>query len=123
LQPGGAPPELLTRYRHLGGRHDAFAADLLAQLHPQPVMEPGLPNVEHLTERELSVLGYLPTMLKAGEIAQSLFVSVNTVKAHQRAIYRKLGAANRRQAVERARTLGLLQMPPTTAGQWENTRD
>ena len=123
LQPGGAPPELLTRYRDLGGRHDAFAADLLAQLHPQPVMEPGLPIVEHLTERELSVLGYLPTMLKAGEIAQSLFVSVNTVKAHQRSIYRKLGAANRRQAVERARTLRLLQMPPTTAGRWENTRD
>ena len=70
LQPGGAPPELLTRYRDLGGRHDAFAADLLAQLHPQPVTEPGLPIVEHLTERELSVLGYLPTMLKAGEIAR-----------------------------------------------------
>ena len=99
---------MLTRYRDLGGRHDAFAADLLAQLHPQPVMEPGLPIVEHLTERELSVLGYLPTMLKAGEIASDLYVSVNTVKAHLRSMYRKLGVSNRREAVERARTVGLL---------------
>ena len=51
---------------------------------------------------------YLPTMLKAGEIAADLNVSVNTIKAHQRAIYRKLGAVNRRDAVERARDLNLL---------------
>jgi LuxR family maltose regulon positive regulatory protein len=64
--------------------------------------------VEHLTERELMVLRYLPTMIKAGEIGDALFVSVNTVKAHQRALYRKLGVATRREAVERARTAGLL---------------
>ena len=64
--------------------------------------------VEHLTERELIVLHYLPTMLKAGEIAADLFVSVNTVKAHLRSIYRKLGVSNRREAVERARTIGLM---------------
>ena len=54
------------------------------------------------------MLRYLPTMLKAGEIADDLYVSVNTVKAHQRAIYRKLGVANRRDAVEQARDLNLL---------------
>jgi LuxR family maltose regulon positive regulatory protein len=64
--------------------------------------------VDPLTERESIVLHYLPTMLKAGEIADDLYVSVNTVKAHLRAIYRKLGVANRRDAVERARTSGLL---------------
>ena len=58
--------------------------------------------VEHLTERELIVLHYLPTMLKAGEIASDLYVSVNTVKAHLRSMYRKLGVSNRREAVERA---------------------
>jgi LuxR family maltose regulon positive regulatory protein len=48
LQPGGAPPELLTRYRDLGGRHDAFAADLLAQLHPQrfPVCVKGFHQID-----------------------------------------------------------------------------
>ncbi len=55
--------------------------------------------VEHLTERELIVLHYLPTMLKAGEIASDLYVSVNTVKAHLRSMYRKLGVSNRREAV------------------------
>ena len=64
--------------------------------------------VEHLTERELIVLHYLPTMLKAGEIAADLYVSVNTVKAHLRSMYRKLGVSNRREAVERARSQGLL---------------
>ena len=60
-------------------------------------------QLEHLTERELIVLKYLPTMLKAGEIADDLFVSVNTVKAHLRSMYRKLGVSNRREAVEQAR--------------------
>ena len=47
----------------------------------------------------MAVLGFLPTMLKSGEIASDLFVSVNTVKSHLRAIYRKLGVGNRRDAV------------------------
>jgi LuxR family maltose regulon positive regulatory protein len=63
---------------------------------------------EHLTERELIVLRYMPTMLKTAEIAKDLFVSVNTVKSHQRAIYRKLDVTTRRAAVERARDLHLV---------------
>jgi LuxR family maltose regulon positive regulatory protein len=63
---------------------------------------------EHLTEREQIVLRYLPTMLKASEIANELYLSVNTVKTHMRSIYRKLDASNRREAVERARDLNLL---------------
>lgn len=62
----------------------------------------------HLTERELAVLRYLPTMYKAAEIAADLFVSVNTVKTHQQSIYRKLGVSTRRAAVERARERNLL---------------
>ena len=63
---------------------------------------------EPLSERELDVLRFLPTVLTANEIAASLGISVNTVKAHMRAIYRKLGAARRREAVVRARQQGLL---------------
>ena len=51
--------------------------------------------VEPLTERELAVLRYLPTMFKAAEIAADLFVTVNTVKSHQQSIYRKLEVRRR----------------------------
>lgn len=42
------------------------------------------------------------------EIAQQLFVSVNTVKAHLKSRYRKLGVGGRRDAIRRSRALGLL---------------
>jgi LuxR family maltose regulon positive regulatory protein len=61
-----------------------------------------------LTDRELSVLQYLPSMMTYPEIAAELFVSVNTVKSHLRHLYSKLEVVNRRQAVTRARELGLL---------------
>jgi LuxR family maltose regulon positive regulatory protein len=54
------------------------------------------------------VLRYLPTNLTASEIAAELTVSVHTVKTHMRRIYSKLDAHRRRDAVERARALGLL---------------
>jgi LuxR family maltose regulon positive regulatory protein len=54
------------------------------------------------------VLHYLPTNLSAREIASELYLSVNTVKTHQRHLYQKLGARSRTQAVKQARALGLL---------------
>lgn len=54
------------------------------------------------------MLRYLPTMLKAADIAKDLYVTVNTVKSHLRSIYRKLDVTTRREAVERARALNLL---------------
>jgi LuxR family maltose regulon positive regulatory protein len=110
MSVGGRLIELLQRYQRLSSEQSVFVADLLDKLVPlreQPAV-PAL-MVEHLTERELIVLHYLPTMLKAGEIASDLYVSVNTVKAHLRSMYRKLGVSNRREAVERARTVGLLR--------------
>jgi ATP/maltotriose-dependent transcriptional regulator MalT len=61
-----------------------------------------------LSERELEVLGYLPTMLTASEIGAELLVSVNTIKAHMRSIYGKIGASRRRDAVVRAYQHGIL---------------
>jgi LuxR family maltose regulon positive regulatory protein len=47
-------------------------------------------------------------MLTTAEIAQEMFVSINTVKTHLKSIYRKLSVARRRDAVRRARELHLL---------------
>jgi DNA-binding CsgD family transcriptional regulator len=67
----------------------------------------GVPD--ELSTRELEVLRYLATMLTAGEIAAELYVSVNTIKAHTRSIYRKLGASRRQEAVVRAYECGVLR--------------
>jgi LuxR family maltose regulon positive regulatory protein len=59
--------------------------------------------VEPLTERELDVLRLMAEGLKYKEIAARLFISLNTVRFHVKAIYGKLGVNNRTQAIERAR--------------------
>jgi LuxR family maltose regulon positive regulatory protein len=64
--------------------------------------------VEPLSERELSVLRYLPSRLSNREIGAELYVSLNTVKSHLKAIYRKLGVESRDDAVRRGRQLGLI---------------
>jgi LuxR family maltose regulon positive regulatory protein len=64
--------------------------------------------VAHLTDRELSVLRYLPSNLSQREIAAELYVSLNTVKTHCKAIYRKLGVDGRKPAVQAAREHNLL---------------
>jgi LuxR family transcriptional regulator, maltose regulon positive regulatory protein len=66
------------------------------------------PVAEELTAKEHEVLRLLATRLSRREIGQRLYVSLNTVKTHQRALYRKLGVENRAAAVARARELGLL---------------
>lgn len=63
---------------------------------------------ELLTERELAVLRFLPTNLSATEIGSELFLSVHTVKTHMRKLYAKLDVHTRAEAVQRARSLGLL---------------
>ncbi|NEK57997.1 hypothetical protein GCU56_08945 [Geodermatophilus sabuli] len=60
-----------------------------------------------LTGRERAVLDLLPSQRSFGEIATELTVSHSTVKTHVRAIYGKLGATSRRDAVDRARNRGL----------------
>ena len=64
--------------------------------------------VEPLSDREIDVLQLLAEGLTNQEIAQKLYVSLNTVKAHTRNIFGKIGVNNRTQAVVKARTLGIL---------------
>jgi LuxR family transcriptional regulator, maltose regulon positive regulatory protein len=61
-----------------------------------------------LTTAELRVLLFLPTHLSFPEVASQLNVSANTIKTHARAVYRKLGASSRAEAVVCAREAGLI---------------
>jgi LuxR family transcriptional regulator, maltose regulon positive regulatory protein len=101
---------------------DVFAA--LLTRHPLvagqwPVSQPRMPAAgppamnprdlpEPLTQRELTILRFLATSMSTSEIADELCLSVNTVKTHLAAIYRKLPASRRREAVVRARELELI---------------
>jgi LuxR family maltose regulon positive regulatory protein len=92
----GMLPALLERAEHMSGR-------------PGSRRRPGA--TEALTDRELVVLRLLATTLSQPEIAQELYVSVNTVRTHIQGIYRKLGVASRREAIAAAREQELLPDP------------
>jgi LuxR family maltose regulon positive regulatory protein len=66
-------------------------------------------DVENPSEAELAVLRCLATGLSRREIGARLFISLNTVKTHNRELYRKLGATSRAEAVARGEALGLLE--------------
>jgi len=96
-------PELVNAHRGLLTPilgHDQLPAPVTA---PEPLLV-----VEPLTERELEVLTHVSGMLNTAEVADEMYISVNTVKTHLRNIYRKLAAAHRNEAVRRARELQLI---------------
>jgi ATP/maltotriose-dependent transcriptional regulator MalT len=61
-----------------------------------------------LTERERGVLDLIAAGCTNREIAEALYLSPHTVKEHTSVLYRKLGARNRAEAVQRAQRIGLL---------------
>jgi LuxR family transcriptional regulator, maltose regulon positive regulatory protein len=111
LDAGAPGRALLVRHRNRIASDWPFLDELvggaiepsLAVASPMPVV------VEALSERERMVLRYLPSMLTYNEIANQLYVSINTIKSHANNIYRKLGVVSRRDAVRRARELELLR--------------
>lgn len=68
--------------------------------------------VDALTAKELEVLGRLEELLTTEQIAEKMFVTVNTVRSHVRSILRKLGVTRRNAAIRKARELGLLDGDP-----------
>jgi LuxR family maltose regulon positive regulatory protein len=103
--------ELLEALPRHETAHAALLADILDVLHgasPAAKEQSSSPPAEELSPGELRVLRYLPTNLSRPEIAGELSVSPNTVNAHIRSIYAKLGVRDRSSAVRRARELRLL---------------
>jgi LuxR family transcriptional regulator, maltose regulon positive regulatory protein len=108
-------PGLLDRHRRQGTAHTVLIAQIRNVLAgSKPSSPPTGPQRlrEPLSQAESRVLRYLPTRLSAPEIADELYLSVNTVKTHIRHLYDKLGAHRRHEAVEQARALGLLAPSP-----------
>ncbi len=111
-------PALLDRHRLNRTAHPALIAQILDSLPTSA--RPGQARrgdaswardcdlTEQLTDSETRVLRYLPTHLTVREIANELFLSANTVSTHKRHLFAKLGVHSRHEAVDRARTLGLL---------------
>jgi LuxR family maltose regulon positive regulatory protein len=103
-------PRLLERHFGYGTAHGSLVGeilDLLTGKSAAPRGEPA-PLLEPLSESETRILRYLPTNLTIHEIANELYLSVNTIKTHVRHLYFKLDTHSRSEAVDRARTLGLL---------------
>lgn len=63
----------------------------------------------NITKREIEVLQLLASGMSNAEIAETLFVSQNTIKTHVSNLFVKLEAKRRTQAIDRAKILGLIQ--------------
>jgi ATP/maltotriose-dependent transcriptional regulator MalT len=109
-------------------RYQTFFRDILAAQHAYEtttmlhvvgtdrVVPAGGPLLgEQLTPRELEVLGHLDALLTTEEMADTMFVSVNTVRTHVRSVLRKLGVDRRNAAVRLGRELGLVPWHPGAA--------
>jgi LuxR family maltose regulon positive regulatory protein len=111
--PGIEVRSLVGALIERGTAHEPFAVEILAHMTPAGA---GIRRtsayspfyVEPLSSRELDVLQLLQGTQCNADIAAALHVSVNTLRTHMKSINRKLGAADRRDAVRRARDLGIL---------------
>ena len=102
--------DLLERIPRHRTAHGALLRTILDVLAGSSAPRRGAPAplLEELSDAEVRVVRYLPSNLKAPEIASELCVSANTVRTHIRHIYAKLDAHDRNEAVTRAREMGLL---------------
>ncbi|GAB6937347.1 LuxR C-terminal-related transcriptional regulator [Isoptericola variabilis] len=87
------PPGWLSRLRRLPASGSVLSSAALRE------------RTRSLTDRQLGILRMLPSRLTLREIADELYISVNTLKFHLKIIYRELDCGSRAEAVELARAL------------------
>jgi LuxR family maltose regulon positive regulatory protein len=104
-----AGPTILKLLADLPHADSGFSGRVLRRAQTLDSPSPhGSGLVDPLTDREIEILSYLPSRLTNTELADHLYVSVNTIKTHTAHIYRKLGVANRNGAISRAQEIGVL---------------
>jgi DNA-binding CsgD family transcriptional regulator len=104
------PPERLSRLLSDAAKRDLppHSAHLVEQLSAAvPAEQSNAEFVSPLSARERIVLNHIIAGHSARQISAQLRVSPNTIKTQVRSVYRKLGASNRHEAIERARSFGL----------------
>ena len=112
----GEPIVALLREAASQGIAPDYVAKLLTAFHaapqergrPEPPPPPAQPLIEPLSVRELQVLRLVAAGLSNRDIAEALYISVNTVKTHLQRIYGKLGVSSRTAAATKAQELNLL---------------
>jgi LuxR family transcriptional regulator, maltose regulon positive regulatory protein len=115
VQEGTLMAELMRNAVKLKTAQHSFSPDYAKRvLAAFPDISPAACAVSHpdlldnLSDRELEVLRYLAKGFRNQEIADSLYISLNTVKTHLKHIHSKLDVNNRTEAVARGREIGLL---------------
>jgi DNA-binding NarL/FixJ family response regulator len=94
LSKDWSAPEIARLVQMAGGGMDVFR-------------ESPSSDAPMLTDREREILGLIAEGATNREIAEAIFLSPHTIKEHTSTLYRKLGARNRADAVQRAQRLGL----------------
>ena len=110
VDEGPAMGQLLSEATAQGVKVD-YISKILAAFETEkqkPDLPPNQGLIEPLSKRELEILALIATGLKNKEIAEQLFISLNTVLYHNKNIYNKLGVKKRTLAIIKARELNLL---------------
>jgi LuxR family maltose regulon positive regulatory protein len=108
LEEGPAIMNLLPRVHHLPPGFVSQVLDAASAQGGGPPMPQTQPLVEPLSERELEILRLIAAGRSNPEIADLLYLSLNTVKWHAKNLYGKLNVGSRIEAVARAQELELL---------------
>ncbi|MFN2285821.1 MAG: response regulator transcription factor, partial [Anaerolineae bacterium] len=85
-----------------------YVAKILAAFREESKQATSSELLEPLSDREMEVLRLIAANMSNRNIADTLVVSLNTVKTHIRRLYGKLSVGSRLEAIERGRELGLL---------------
>lgn len=98
-------------FQYLDSNNDLFVRQIRNALADEISFAAGANSklVAPLTDREIKVIGLLSRRLTNKEIASQLVISTGTVKSHTIRIYQKLNVQNRREATEKALSLGIIK--------------